>query len=295
MARPTWFHRDRRSFATDAPTITTTTGWPCGWRRHRAPATPLVEAESRPATSFRPMSGTAAGSASTSMSRSTGTGSSELIGDAYHTVAGAGPIDSRADGQADRRAARHARPAPPESAAPGSTSRPSRATSRRRYAFDRIEIPLFERVELFARGLGESSATRSRRRCSASRGAARQRRGARRMGAAPRADRRDHARLHRARHARAARPAAPVLIGPMFRYDRPQAGRYRQFSQWDVEVIGDPGPAVDAELDRAGASVLRRGRPDRCRRPRELHRRRDLPARRTARRWSTTSPATSTA
>ena len=34
----------------------------------------------------------------------------------------------------------------------------------------------------------------------------------------------------------------------MFRYDRPQAGRYRQFTQWDVEVIGDAGPAVDAEL-----------------------------------------------
>jgi histidyl-tRNA synthetase len=34
----------------------------------------------------------------------------------------------------------------------------------------------------------------------------------------------------------------------MFRYDRPQAGRYRQFTQWDVEVIGDPGPMVDAEL-----------------------------------------------
>jgi histidyl-tRNA synthetase len=38
------------------------------------------------------------------------------------------------------------------------------------------------------------------------------------------------------------------MIGPMFRYDRPQAGRYRQFTQWDVEVIGDPGPMVDAEL-----------------------------------------------
>ncbi|MGH2457233.1 MAG: histidine--tRNA ligase, partial [Candidatus Limnocylindria bacterium] len=35
---------------------------------------------------------------------------------------------------------------------------------------------------------------------------------------------------------------------PMFRYDRPQAGRYRQFTQWDVEVIGDAGPMVDAEL-----------------------------------------------
>jgi histidyl-tRNA synthetase len=34
----------------------------------------------------------------------------------------------------------------------------------------------------------------------------------------------------------------------MFRYDRPQAGRYRSFWQFDVEAIGDPGPAVDAEI-----------------------------------------------
>ena len=34
----------------------------------------------------------------------------------------------------------------------------------------------------------------------------------------------------------------------MFRYDRPQAGRYREFWQFDVEAIGDPGPAVDAEI-----------------------------------------------
>jgi histidyl-tRNA synthetase len=38
------------------------------------------------------------------------------------------------------------------------------------------------------------------------------------------------------------------MLGPMFRYDRPQAGRYRQFTQWDVEVLGDPGPMVDAEV-----------------------------------------------
>jgi histidyl-tRNA synthetase len=38
------------------------------------------------------------------------------------------------------------------------------------------------------------------------------------------------------------------MIGPMFRYDRPQAGRFRQFVQWDVEAIGDAGPMVDAEL-----------------------------------------------
>src|SRR5690349_2717130 len=48
-------------------------------------------------------------------------------------------------------------------------------------------------------------------------------------------------------------PVKLVLIGPMFRYDRPQAGRYREFWQFDVEAIGDPGPAVDAELIELGA------------------------------------------
>ena len=35
--------------------------------------------------------------------------------------------------------------------------------------------------------------------------------------------------------------------GPMFRYERPQKGRYRQFDQYDVEALGFPGPDVDAE------------------------------------------------
>ena len=43
-------------------------------------------------------------------------------------------------------------------------------------------------------------------------------------------------------------PVKLTLTGPMFRYDRPQAGRYREFWQFDVEAIGDPGPAVDAEI-----------------------------------------------
>jgi len=43
-------------------------------------------------------------------------------------------------------------------------------------------------------------------------------------------------------------PVKLMSFGPMFRYDRPQAGRYRQFWQFDVEAIGDAGPAIDAEL-----------------------------------------------
>ena len=48
------------------------------------------------------------------------------------------------------------------------------------------------------------------------------------------------------------RPVKLSVIGPMFRYDRPQAGRYRQFWQWTAEAIGDPGPAVDAEVIEMG-------------------------------------------
>src|SRR5919106_3208533 len=43
-------------------------------------------------------------------------------------------------------------------------------------------------------------------------------------------------------------PVKLTLTGPMFRYDRPQAGRFREFWQFDVEAIGDPGPAIDPEI-----------------------------------------------
>ena len=51
-------------------------------------------------------------------------------------------------------------------------------------------------------------------------------------------------------HGMASRPQ-PVRLayfGPMFRYDRPQAGRYRQLWQFGVELIGDPSPAADVEM-----------------------------------------------
>jgi len=47
-------------------------------------------------------------------------------------------------------------------------------------------------------------------------------------------------------------PVKVAISGPIFRYDRPQAGRYRQFWQFDIEAIGDPGPAIDAEIIELG-------------------------------------------
>src|SRR5580704_9355881 len=47
-------------------------------------------------------------------------------------------------------------------------------------------------------------------------------------------------------------------IGPMFRHETPQAGRYRQFWQVDLEAVGCPGPDVDAELIAFSARLWQR-------------------------------------
>ena len=51
-------------------------------------------------------------------------------------------------------------------------------------------------------------------------------------------------------------PSRLYLIGPMFRHDKPQKGRYRQFSQFNVEVIGGASPGFDAEVIELAASWL---------------------------------------
>jgi histidyl-tRNA synthetase len=51
-------------------------------------------------------------------------------------------------------------------------------------------------------------------------------------------------------------PMRLFLIGPMFRYNRPQKGRYRQFFQFDVEAIGAESPALDAEVIELAATWL---------------------------------------
>jgi histidyl-tRNA synthetase len=115
------------------------------------------------------------------------------------------------------------------------------------YGFDRIETPLFERIELFSRGLGESTDAVEKEmfRVSGAAGSEEER--------AEWALRPEptagivRAYLEHGMHVRPG-PQRLWMVGPMFRYDRPQAGRFRQFVQWDVEAIGDPGPMVDAEL-----------------------------------------------
>jgi len=53
-------------------------------------------------------------------------------------------------------------------------------------------------------------------------------------------------------------PLRFYYTGPMFRYDRPQKGRYRQFHQIDIEVFGENDPAVDAEIVEMAHRLLAR-------------------------------------
>ena len=53
-------------------------------------------------------------------------------------------------------------------------------------------------------------------------------------------------------------PLKLFYSGPMFRYERPQKGRLRQFFQIGIESIGNHGPLEDAEVISCGASLLKR-------------------------------------
>ena len=55
-----------------------------------------------------------------------------------------------------------------------------------------------------------------------------------------------------------AQPTKLYYISPTFRYERPQAGRYRQFHQFGVEMLGSDSPTADAEIIGIGYELLRR-------------------------------------
>ena len=124
------------------------------------------------------------------------------------------------------------------------------------YGYEEIRVPLFERTELFARGIGDETDIVTKEMYTFDD------RSGESLTLRPEAT----ASLMRAyiEHGLHVRPK-PVKIytmGPMFRYERPQAGRYRQFHQLDVEALGEPHPALDAEviamlLDFFGALGLR--------------------------------------
>jgi histidyl-tRNA synthetase len=122
-----------------------------------------------------------------------------------------------------------------------------------RYGYRRIDTPLFEVTDVFERGVGEVTDIVEKEL----------------FRLAPRTEESEAWALRPEPTAGIVRayiqhgmqtwpqPVKLVEIGSMFRYDRPQAGRYRQFTQFDIEAIGDQGPAIDAEIIELGMRFYR--------------------------------------
>lgn len=109
------------------------------------------------------------------------------------------------------------------------------------YGFQEIRTPIFERTELFVRGVGESSDIVSKEMYTFEDKSGRSLT-LRPEGTAPVIRAFLEKRLDQT-------PGMKkyFYIGPMFRYERPQAGRFRQFHQFGYEVIGDASPERDVE------------------------------------------------
>jgi histidyl-tRNA synthetase len=112
---------------------------------------------------------------------------------------------------------------------------------RRLYAFQRIELPVFEATEVFARSIGETTDIVSKEMYTFPD------RGGDSLTLRPEFT----AGLCRAYLSEGWQQHAPVKLatdGPVFRYERPQKGRYRQFHQLDAEIVGSDSPLADIEL-----------------------------------------------
>ena len=116
----------------------------------------------------------------------------------------------------------------------------------REFGYSRIDTPLFEATDLFKRGVGSETDIVQKEMYSF------EDHGGDGLTLRPEGT----AAVCRAyiEHGMASRPQPVRLFyaAPMFRYERPQAGRYRQFHQFGIEAIGDPSPAVDAEVIEMG-------------------------------------------
>ena len=119
------------------------------------------------------------------------------------------------------------------------------------YGYEEIRVPLIEHTELFKRAIGEFTDVVEKEMYTFSD------QGGESLTLRPEATAGivraaiSNGLLRGARH-------KLWCIGPMFRHERPQKGRYRQFYQLDVEAIGFAGPDADAELIALSARLWRR-------------------------------------
>lgn len=112
---------------------------------------------------------------------------------------------------------------------------------RRLYCFERVEVPVFEDTQVFARSIGETTDVVSKEMYTFPD------KGGDLLTLRPEFT----AGIARAYITNGWQQFAPMKLvtsGAVFRYERPQKGRFRQFHQIDAEILGAPEPAADVEL-----------------------------------------------
>ncbi len=115
-------------------------------------------------------------------------------------------------------------------------------TAARNAGYGHIELPVFEETTLFARGVGESTDVVSKEMYTFSD------RGGRSVTLRPEGTAGVMRSVIEHGLDRGQLPVKVCYAGPFFRYERPQAGRYRQLQQVGIEAIGVDDPALDAEV-----------------------------------------------
>ena len=117
------------------------------------------------------------------------------------------------------------------------------------YNFQEIRTPIFEHTELFTRTVGESTDIVQKEMYTF------EDKGGRSLTLRPEGT----APVVRAflEHGLdgGALPVKFFYLGPMFRYEKPQAGRYREFMQFGVEILGSPSPFSDVEVIQIGVRI----------------------------------------
>ncbi|SJZ72627.1 histidine--tRNA ligase [Selenihalanaerobacter shriftii] len=120
----------------------------------------------------------------------------------------------------------------------------------KRYNYQEIRTPIFEKTNLFQRGIGETTDIVEKEMYTFND------KGGRSITLRPEGTASVVRSFLEHKIYGQAQPTKYFYFGPMFRYERPQSGRYRQFHQLGAEVLGTDNPAIDAEVITLGLQIL---------------------------------------
>lgn len=119
-----------------------------------------------------------------------------------------------------------------------------------RFQYKEIRTPIFEHTDLFLRGVGDTTDIVQKEMYTF------KDRGDRSITLRPEGTAAVvRSYVEQKMFGYANQPVKLYYMGPMFRYERPQAGRYRQFVQFGVEALGSADPAIDAEVIALAMSI----------------------------------------